>query len=45
MASVEESIMAYRLYLDPLAKTGPDPAEIIGDSAIKLSTAPSPKGD
>jgi hypothetical protein len=40
MASVEEGIMTYRLYLDPLSKTGPDTDEIIFDSAIKFSPRP-----
>jgi hypothetical protein len=40
MASIEEGIMVYRLYLDPLSKTGPDPSEIIFDSAIKFSPRP-----
>lgn len=40
MASIEEGIVVYRLYLDPLSKTGPDPSEVIWDSAIKFSPKP-----
>lgn len=40
MAADEEGTIIWRLYLDPVAKTGADPAEVILDHAIKFSPAP-----
>ncbi len=37
--SDEETFIIWRNYLDPVAKTGADPAEVILDKAIKFSTA------
>jgi hypothetical protein len=37
MAADEEGTIFWRLYLDPVAKTGADPAEVIFDRAIKFS--------
>jgi hypothetical protein len=36
----ENVVLFWRAYLDPLAKTGPDPAEILLDRAIKFSPKP-----
>ena len=36
----EEGVIAWRSYLDPKAKTGPDPAEVLFDRAIKFSPKP-----
>jgi len=40
MASTEEGMLAWRLYLDPVSKTGADPMEVILDKAIKFSPKP-----
>ncbi len=36
----EVGTVVWRSYLDPVAKTGPDPAEVIFDRAIKFSAKP-----
>ena len=40
MASTEQGMLAWRLYLDPVSKTGADPMEVILDKAIKFSPRP-----
>ncbi len=37
MKATEEGTIVWRAYLDPTSKTGPDPAEVILDKAIKFS--------
>jgi hypothetical protein len=37
MAENESAMIAWRLYLDPVSKTGADPMEVILDKAIKFS--------
>ena len=37
MKATEEGTIVWRAYLDPTAKTGPDPAEVILDKAIKFN--------
>jgi hypothetical protein len=40
MVSTEEGMLVWRSYLDPVSKTGPDPAEVVFDRAIKFSPRP-----
>jgi hypothetical protein len=37
MGAIEEAMLVWRSYLDPVSKTGPDPAEVLYDRAIKFS--------